>query len=340
MKKLIITVIVITPIITSFLPLATGDEETYSIEELVKLAPCLTVGQENITSFEVSGLIMINNVYLKFAAAYAKPDRFMLRLYDTGDGTPILEASDNKFLFYDPISSAVYTGSTLPAFVMKMESENKKLEAMGKSEADDDAALFIMSFGLMVREDEGELKTHDTFTVDIRSIMDTLVKGLEVKEEDDGVYIVTGFSKSGGKARAYIQPSRKECPYLRIELYTLDSVDEEPDLVIHRIAVNVPIPPEKYTFPDMDLSKTDLPLVHITSKKDLKTLLNFNTIVRALMARLALRIDAGEELMPFIEKMCAKKPDWKRIRQEDEKISIILKTIFAEQSTQVDDSVK
>ena len=164
--------------------------------------------------------------------------------------------------------------------------------------------------------------------IDIRSFFHSLVKPLKVTTEDGKHFVLDGVTEKGNRGVAYVTPSRKEGAYTRVELYAKDA--KKPFLVLDEIILNQPIPASRFVFPEDKLLASPLRTTQMPTGQMIQALLSMGKFFRAIMARLVLAGADDTELKSTVEKMCKRPLDWKKLKEQDKKATIILRSIFSD----------
>ncbi len=119
MKKAFITVVVASILAISGSCAFSETAGTPNIEELLRLAPRISLAEKNISTFEIKGTLDIERIQLRFIVSGKQPDRHALRILDPRDGMPILVGAGN---FHVTIRAPrEVCGQRLPQFVGKMD---------------------------------------------------------------------------------------------------------------------------------------------------------------------------------------------------------------------------
>lgn len=89
-------------------------------DALLKLAPCISLEEESISTFEVKGTMDLGaaGLKLKFIVAGKQPDQLALTVVDPRDKTPVLIGVGESSVFYDPILSEVVLGRAVSSFLL------------------------------------------------------------------------------------------------------------------------------------------------------------------------------------------------------------------------------
>jgi hypothetical protein len=290
--------------------------------ELFKLAPCISLNEKVVTTYQVRGLFDFNGIHLQFNVLGKKPNQSALLILDPRDETPIMFAVGNSFMLYDPILSEVLLGHAVSTFTLNVERLTT-----GSGEADADNQNLVIGLGFRPIGGGKERSSEEglgTTIIDIHSLLGLLMPPVEVKKERDGErFVLSGHTKRGNTAKAYVVPSRKEGPYARVELYLAG----EPNafLILDEIMLNQPIPAERFAFPEEKLKASGLPTRQLTADTSIKAILSVDRFVQAIMARLVLTGAYSEELRSAVEKMTMQKINWQNMVVEDRRVSPILK---------------
>lgn len=301
-------------------PATAAGQAAPSPQQLLSLAPCLSLQEKDVRSFQAKGRLDLEQVHLKFELFAEQPDRTALRVLDAQDDTPILWASARTFLFYDPLANEVILGEGVPIFVFRMEkagSEAKEEEA-GKEQ---------LSFGFGVSTDAA--KAVSGMAVDLRSFWNDLQNAPEVRPVEKETWLLRGKTRRGGRIIAHISPDRAAGPYTRLELYFPDAEPAQgPFCTLDEIRVNQPARPGQFHFPQESLLNSGLRVRRIESQEALQALFDMGKCARAILARLA--INGADEIKPLVEQMCTEKPDWKALTASDSRASQILRSMAEE----------
>ncbi|PKN33828.1 MAG: hypothetical protein CVU61_11990 [Deltaproteobacteria bacterium HGW-Deltaproteobacteria-19] len=316
MKKAFITVVVASILAISGSCAFSETAGTPNIEELLRLAPRISLAEKNISTFEIKGTLDIERIQLRFIVSGKQPDRHALRILDPRDGMPILVGAGNSFMFYDPVASEVLLGNAMPQFVFKMDPADHNVK---------------IGFGVYLPEEDKEKKDvnkPEILLVDIRSLMASADQGVEIRKKEGNRFLVEGKTKRGGKIVAYVTPSRREGAYRRIELYKSDINATKPFLVLDKIVLNQPLPEERFAFSEKKLLASVPDIRRVSDHVTIKTAVSLGTFYQALVTRFVLADPGSQDLKPIVEKMVKHVIDWEQVKKKDTAIAPILKAIF------------
>lgn len=282
-----------------------------SAEQLLPLAPHLSLQGKDLHSFRAAGQFNWEQVRLKFELFAEKPDRTALHILDSRDRTPILWASGREFFFYDPLADEVVIGRGVPFFVMRMEkeSESAKEEDRGKEN---------LKFGFGVSTNINNAASG--LTVDLKSFWVNVQGVPEVRAGEEGTWLLEGKTSRGGRFIAHIQPARNAGPYKRFEVFMAKG-GKEPFCTLEEITVDQPVKPGQFDFPKRYLQNSGLRTRRM-KPGEADSILSMGKLLRALLARMA--IHGVEEVKPLVEKMYFGKPDWGSLAIKDKRASAIL----------------
>ncbi len=315
-------------------------------ETLLKLAPCISLAEKSISTFEVKGTLDINGFRLRFIVLGKKPDQLVLKLLDPLDGTPIMVGIGNSFMFYDPISSEVLLGQAHSVFTLSVE---KDAADSGKTEPDDrnlKIGFGFISIGEDKKKEQNREEKPVTTVIDIHSLLASLRQSLDIRTVEGGQLVVESKTKSGGRLVAYVTPSKRQGPYTRLELYNPDVAGGQLFLVLDQIVLNQPLPAEHFAFPERKLLASALPTRQLWpgGGETIETTLSIGRFIGAIMTRLVLVGAGDKDLKSVVEKMAMRKVDWEKLEKEDKKVTTILKSIFredgAEQTKQNEETIR
>jgi hypothetical protein len=288
-----------------------------SPQQLLPLAPHLSLEEKDLHSFRVAGRFDWEQVHLKFELFAEKPDRTALRVLDPRDRTPILWASGREFFFYDPLADEVVIGSGVPFFVLRMEkeSESAKEEDRGKGN---------LKFGFGISTNVNNAASG--LTVDLKSFWVNTQSVPEVRAGEEGTWLLEGKTSRGGRFIAHIYPARDAGPYKRFELFMPEG-GKQPFCMLEEIAINQPSKPAQFNFPKRFLQNSGLRIREM-EPGETGFPLDMGKLVRALLARMAMH--GVEEIKPLVEKMYCRKPDWDVLAIKDKRASRVLISMTGE----------
>ena len=299
--------------------------DTMDAEALLKLAPRISLEEKSISTFEVKGTLYCGDFDIEFIVSGKQPDQFAIMFQDPLDKTPVMVGIGDSFMFYDPVSSEVRVGRLDSTFTLSVKKDPAKV-----SEANPDGQSIAMGFGfhsIIDEKKEREEDRHEATVIDIRSFLALLVKPLEVRREGHDHFVISGLTKGGSRARAYVAPTRKEGPFTRVELYQPGK--DHPFLVLDEIALNQPIPAARFSFPKERLLASALSTKQIFADGATETVLSTSSLIQAFMVRFALLAGVDDsELRSTVEKMSMRKLDWERLKADDKRASPVLRSIF------------
>jgi hypothetical protein len=282
-----------------------------SAQQLLPLAPHLSLEEKDLRSFRAAGRFHWERVHLKFELFAEKPDRTALRVLDSKDGTPILWASGKDFLFYDPLADEVVMGSGVPFFILRMETEKTPEREKNQNKGN-------LKFGFGISTDVSQAASG--LAVDLKSFW-TNVQGLpEVRAGEEGTLLLDGKTSRGGRIIAHIHPARDAGPYKRFELFMAEG-GKEPFCTLEEITVNQLSKPGQFEFPKRFLQNSGLRIRQM-EPGEAGSSLDLGKLVRSILARMA--IHGAEEIKPLVEKMYSRTPDWGALAIRDKRASAIL----------------
>ncbi len=288
-----------------------------SAQQLLPLAPHLSLEEKDLRSFRASGRLDWEQVHLKFELFAEKPDRTAFRVLDSKDRTPILWASGREFLFYDPLADEMVTGRGVPFFHLRMEKEDNPAR-----EEDRGKGRLILGFGISTNV----TKAASGLAMDLKSFWMNVQGVPEVRAGEEGNLLLEGKTSRGGRIIAHIQPARDAGPYKRFELYTAEG-GKEPFCTLEEITVNQPLKTGHFDFPKKYLLSSGLRIRQI-EPGEAGLPLDMGKLVRAILARMA--IHGAEEIKPLVEKMYSQKPDWSALAVRDKRASAFLASMAEE----------
>jgi len=299
----------------------TADSQTLpSAQQLLLLAPHLSLQEKDIRSFETTGRFDLERVHLKFALFAEKPDRTSLRVLDVKDNTPILWASGGAFMFYDPLADEVVMGEGVPFFRFRMGKA-------GKEAKEDEAGKEELAFGFGLSTDVTTAASG--ITLDLRSLWNDLQDVPEVRPGPSEILLLHGRTKRGGQIIAHIHPGRAAGPYTRLDLYLPKAEKvQEPFCTLNGIKVNQPLRPGRFDFPKEFLLNSGLRVRQIESREGAGVLFDMGRCLRAMLAGLA--INGVDEIKPLVEKLYSRKLDWGALAERHRRTSQILISISEE----------
>jgi hypothetical protein len=109
-------------------------------------------------------------------------------------------------------------------------------------------------------------------------------------------------------------------------MYAPDATGNKPTIVLDKIVLNQPIPAERFIFPREKLLASGMPTKQLKLDAATQGALSMVTLMRALMARIAL--GGGAEARSRLEKMGPGKLDWEKVREQDKKAGTLLRSVF------------
>jgi hypothetical protein len=169
-----------------------------SASDLIALAPVIRSSEERYRSIELAGYFKDKDgvAVMKFRAIYRSPNRHALIISDGSDGTPLLFASNNSMIVYDPVRPVVLDAAdTRTNFSIWQEGDR---------------------FWLTWEWSSGEEKPN-SILLDVRSMFTGRSKRNDVVKIGDGKYRLTNTSERGSRLISHIDTNLKQ-PYTRIEL--------------------------------------------------------------------------------------------------------------------------
>ncbi|MGV8079767.1 MAG: hypothetical protein AB2L22_06885 [Syntrophales bacterium] len=316
MRKTFLAVLVAVMLAAGWSP-AFGETAVPSgTKELLRLAPRISLDDETVSTFEISGTLDIDKIRLRFIASGKQPDRYALSVLDPRDGMPILVAAGNSYVLYDPAASEVLLGKAEPHFVFRMDPEDRSIK---------------IGFGLQEQERGGETKAGQQsgiMLVDIHSVMAAADRGLVARKGEGNQLVVEGVTRQGGRITAYVTPSRIEGPYRRLELYKSDVNAARPFLVLDRIVLNRPLPEERFALSEEKLLAAVPSVQRVPDGVAVRTAVSLGDFYRVLLLRFVLADEAGGDLKPVVEKMVKHAIDWEQARKKDKAITPLMKAVF------------
>jgi hypothetical protein len=236
---------------------------------------------------------------LTFRAIYRAPDKYALFVNDGLDGTPLLFASDRKMFIYDPVQpTVVYTTDTGIDLSMRQEGDT-----------------LIFRCGTTKNKASNVL-------LDVKSFFSGPGKNDKIVKVGDRKYRLTRTTERGNFWVASID-LEESCLFTKIEL--IEQGCTESFLCINKICINGIIKDDQFAFPKKErlaerISVIDLP------DDGLQKHLNAMTLMRASYARAAA---AQPGLREAIKPPVFSGIDWDRVKENDKKISQVLRDILA-----------
>ena len=293
-------------------------------ENLAAMAPRVSLDNELIKSFEVSG-VLDTGVKLRFRVLGKQPNHLAMWIMDPIDGTPVMVGIGDKATLYDPLASEMLVAHPIrSAFRLDVQEDHENLDKQGKP-----TNQLNFGFGVHSLKDEGEDKEDEQATgrivIDIASIYGFLPRPLELKQELDR-YMLSGQTDAGNQVVAVVDPDRKQGAFSRLELYQANS--KNPFMVLDEISINQPIQDERFVFPVDRLKKSGIPAKEIKTEKIINGLLSIKRMMMAIMTRMVIIGEGQIGLKRRIEAMSSKPIDWDQVRENDAKYSPALKKIF------------
>lgn len=301
-------------LLTNGSALAAGEATTPlpSPEQLIKRAPVISLANEDIQSYQVTGYLDFEQMQLGFILLGSRPDKETLLLYDLRDQAPLVAAMAGTCLLYDPINSNLLMGPGHAAYELKIVREESGERNLS------------MEFIFQAKKEEDNELT----TIDIRSLLLALDKEIEVKHQADGQLTLSGNSNSGSRLIAYLDPERPAGAFQKVEIF--QAGHPKPSLVLSAISLNRPIPAWRFNFPEEQVVASQIPRQQFTTGPGLKGLLSMGKLVRTLMARLVLAGLDAPDIKAAIEKVSLRPLDWQQLKAQDQKVAAQLKEIFAD----------
>jgi len=301
-------------------PAAADGQTSPSAQQLLSLAPNLSLQEKDISSFQTNGRLDLEQVHLKFELLAEKPDRTALRVLDAKDNTPILWASGRTFMFYDPLANEVVMGEGVPIFEFRMEKA-------GNEAKEDEAGKEQLAFGFGISTNLA--KAASGMAADLKSFWNDLQDPPEVRPAEKGTWLLCGRTRRGGRIVAQISPHRAAGPYTRLDLYFPEAEKVQgPFCTLDEIMVNQPARLGRFDIPKGSLLNSGLRVRQIESQDTPDVLFDMGKCIRAMLARLA--INGADEIKPLVEKICSEKPDWEALAIGDQRASKILRSMAEE----------
>ena len=293
-------------------------------ENLAALAPRVSLDNELIKSFEVSG-VLDTGVKLRFRVLGKQPNHLAMWIMDPIDGTPVMVGMGGKATLYDPLASEMLVAHSMgSSFQLEVQKDHENLDKQGKP-----TNLFSYYFGVHPLKDEGEDKEDEqaaaSIVIDVASFYGFLQRPLELKQELDR-YILSYQTDAGNKVVAVVDPDRKQGAFSRFEIYQANS--KNPFMVLDEISINQPIQDECFLFPMDRLKESGIPTKEIKTNNIISGLLSIKRIMMAIMTRMVIIGDGQIGWKRRIEAMSSKPIDWDQVRENDAKYSPALKKIF------------
>lgn len=291
-----------------------------SAQQLLLLAPHLSLQEKNINSFEASGQLNWEQVHLKFELFAERPDKTALHVLDSQDSTPILWACGGEFMFYDPLADEIVIGQGVPLFLFRIEkvSEEVKDDNLGKEQ---------LKFGFGVSSQATTAASG--FSLDLKSFWTNLKELPEVHPGEKGTLLLSGRTQKGGRIIAHINPVRAAGPYKKFELFMSDT-GKEPFCTLDEITINQPLKPGRFEFPKKFLLDSGLRIRQMEPTGESGFLLDMGKLVQAILARLAI-YGGNEKIKELVERMYSQKLNWSALAASDQRASRILKSMIKEE---------
>ncbi|NPU84437.1 MAG: hypothetical protein HPY65_08095 [Syntrophaceae bacterium] len=286
------------------------------IQDLVRLAPRISLEDGKISTFEVRGTLDIDGILLRFMVAGKQPGRHSLYVLDPRDGMPILVGAGKSYLFYDPVASEVLLGKAAPQFVLRMDSADESLK---------------LGFGVHQPEDgkgNREEARPDDVVVDLRSVMAGADQAVGIAKAEGNRFVVEGKTRRGGRFLAYVTPSRSEGPFSRVEFFKADINAARPFLVLDEIALNRPLPDERFALSEEKLLAAVPAARRVSDDMTVKRDVSLGAFYQALVTRFVLADPANHRLKPVVEKMARHVIDWEQVKKKDAAIAPVLMAVF------------
>jgi hypothetical protein len=284
-------------------------------QQLLLLAPHLSLQGKNINSFEATGQLNWEQVYVKFELFAEKPYKTALRVLDPKDHTPMLWASGGAFMFYDPLADEIVIGKGMPLFVFRIEKVSE--DGLGEEQ---------LSFGFGVSTEATSAVSG--MALDLKSFWTNLKSLPEVHPGENGTFLLLGKTQKGGRIIAHINPGRAAGPYRRFELFMSDA-GKEPFCSLDEITINQPLKPSRFAFPQKFLLDSGMRIRQMGPTEEPGFQIDMGRLVRAILARLAI-YGGNEKIQELVEKMSSQKLDWTRLAASDQRASKILRAMAKE----------
>jgi hypothetical protein len=302
-------------LLVAFLGLAVGGGSVSAGEptaqELIQRTPVIDSRAGKHKSLAIGGTIKHTGIIsLRFRATYEAPDRYSLVIRDGIDDTPLVLASDNRILVYDPVRPVVLYGESMSAQVCMLNEE--------------DGLKFHLNWA-WCRCEPSEIR------LDIASLFDGPSGKVAVSKVTEREYLLTSTSKSkeGGSLKAYYDLGRSS-PCRRFEM--LEDPNGRPLLCLDEIAVDEGPVGAGFTLPARErlASKVAIREVH-DDDPILKSLSTTALMLRGVYARIAanqpkLRADVEQRLPELLH------IDWDRVHENDRTYSQALREIVKPKS--------
>jgi len=290
-----------------------------SAQQLLLLAPHLSLEEKEINSFQAIGEFDFEQINVKFELFAAKPDKTALRVLDPQDSTPILWACGGEFMFYDPLADEIVIGKGRPLFVFRIGRVSQEVKQDGLGEEQ-------LSFGFGVSTEATAAVSG--MALDLKSFWTNLKSLPEVHPGAKGTFLLLGRTQKGGRIIAHVNPARPGGPYERFELFMSDA-GKQPFCSLDKIAINPPLKSSRFEFPKKFLLDSGMRIRQMGPTEEACFQIDMGRLIRAILARLAI-YGGNEKVKELVEKMYSKKPDWGTLAERDKQASRILKSMIKE----------
>jgi len=163
--------------------------------------------------------------------------------------------------------------------------------------------------------------------IDLRALFGLLSTGVEVKAVGKGKYVLSGITKRGNRAVAYVEPEHREGCFRRVELYLRGTL--QPFMVLDEIVMNIKLSEMDFVLPRDELLRSNLSVRELKTNGFLNIAVLTGYMTRAVMVRLVLAGTDNAEIIKAVENMYSGKFDRKQLREKDEESAAILRSILS-----------
>jgi hypothetical protein len=281
---------------------AAAEPETRSAADLIALAPVIRSSDERCRSIDVAGTFRDGGpLILKFRAIYRAPDRHALILSDGADDTPLLWASGDRMIIYDPVRPVVlYHSGNRTDFQIWQEGDDFKLVAGFEAARNGPSRILF----------------------DVGSLFTGGVQGDEAVAVGPGEYRLTRTSSKGNFLVAHIDTRIKQ-PYQKLELIMKGGRD--PSLRFDRIVVDGALGDEEFAFPAKERLAARIAVKEAPGDGLLQQVGIMALAFRACYARLAANVPEMRGALPLPGLVGI---DWDEVRRNDRMFSQVLKDVI------------
>jgi hypothetical protein len=270
-----------------------------SPRQLINLAPVLSSSDESYRSIEVGGYLRQKGpACLHFRVIYRAPDHYALLIKDGLDGTPLFFAADRKMFLYDPIRSVLlWNGDNNLRFSLAQDEDGLRIHLEVTSDKDRPSNVLV----------------------DVKSLLTGPFMNDKVVQTGDKRYQLTRTTQKGNSLGCAIDLEREQ-PYTNITINLDGQID--PCLNITYINVNGNVNYEEFLLPKRKELAEKILVQGIPNGELARNGSELTLLMRACYARAA--ID-HPEMRESIKLAGFSEIDWKRVKENDEKFSQVLR---------------